>query len=82
MLKVYCCKTTHKYISVINLSAIVTVNLISTKIIYNYLTISKNNIETLSTLLAPAEISSHNYLLFIRSKEVKRIIIIVTLVFF
>ena len=81
MLKVYCCKTTHRHISVINLSAIVAVNLISTKITHNYLTVSRDDVKTLSTLLTPVEISLHDYLLFMRSREVKRIIITVTLVF-
>ena len=64
----------------IDLSIIVTVNLTSTKIAHNYLTVSRDDIKTSSTLLTLVEISLCDYLLLIRSKEIKRIIIMTTLV--
>ena len=80
MLKACCCKTTHRHASVINSSAIVTVNLISTKMTHNYITVSRGDIETLSTLLTPVEISLHDCLLLIRSKRVERIVVMIMLV--
>ena len=81
MLEACCYKTTHRHISMINLSVIVTVNSISTKIAYNCLTISRDSIEALSTLLTPAVVSSHDYLLLIRSRRVRRIVVMIMLVF-
>ena len=80
MLEACYCKTTHRYISIINISIIVTINLISTKIIYNYLTINRDSTEILSTLLTLVKISLYDHLLFIKSKKVKKIIIIVIFV--
>ena len=81
MLEACCYKTTHRHTSVINSSAIVTVNLISTEMTHNHLTVSRDDVETLSTPLTSAEISSHDHLLLARSRRVRRIIITVTLVF-
>ena len=81
MLEACCCKTTHRHTSVINLSAIVTVNSISTKMTHNCLTISRGSVEALSTPLAPVEISLCDHLLLVRSREIRRIIVTVTLVF-
>ena len=80
MLEACCCKTTHRHTSMINLSAIVTVNLISTEMTHNCLTVSRGDTEVPSTLLAPVKISSHDHLLLARSREVRRIIVTVTLV--
>ena len=81
MLEVCCCKITHRHISVINLSAIVIVNLISTKMTHNCLTVSRDSVKMLNTLLTSVEISLCDHSLLIKSREIKRIIIMITLVF-
>ena len=80
MLEACCCKATHRHTSVINPSAIVTVNLISTKMAHNCLTVSRGSAEVLSTLLTPVKVSSCDHSLLIRSREIRRIIVTVTLV--
>ena len=81
MLEACCCKATHRHISMTNLSAIVTVNSISTKMTHNCLTVSRDSMKALSTLLTPVEVSSHDHLLLMRSRRVRRIIVTVTLIF-